>query len=55
MIHAYRCGMGGSDGNVSGGNAVSQFMDLLSAKAAKDLALDLDMNIGQKNRVAEVN
>jgi len=47
--------MGGSEGNISGGNAVSQFMDLLSAKAAKDLALDLDMNIGQKNRVAEVN
>ncbi len=47
--------MGSSEGNISGGNAVSQFMDLLSAKAAKDLALDLDMNIGQKNRVAEVN
>jgi len=31
-------------------------MDLLSAKAAKDLALNLDMNIEQgKNRVAEVN
>ena len=47
--------MGATEGS-SGGNAVSQFMDLLSAKAAKDLALDLDMNIGEKkNRVAEVN
>jgi len=47
--------MGATEGN-SGGNAVSQFMDLLSAKAAKDLALNLDMNIKQgKNRVAEVN
>lgn len=41
--------MGGNgSGNASGGDAVSQFMDLLSAKAAKDLALDLDMNTGNK-------
>jgi len=46
----------GSTGAPTGGDAVSQFMDLLSAKAAKDLALDLDMSTGQKkNRVAEVN
>jgi len=40
----------------TGGTAVTQFMDLLSAKAAKDLALDLDMNTGvRKNRVTEIN
>ncbi len=47
--------MGAQEGS-TGGNAVSQFMDLLSAKAAKDLALNLDMNIGSgKNILAEIN
>jgi len=38
----------GTTGDTTGGGAVSQFMDLLSAKAAKELALDLDMNMGNK-------
>jgi len=39
--------MGSSNGN-SGGDTVTQFMDLLKAKAAKDLSLDLNMDMDKK-------
>jgi hypothetical protein len=39
---------GGSTGPQSGGNAISQFMDLQNMRAAKDLSLDMTMDSGNK-------